>query len=296
MRVIALVLLAFIATAGLLVPVHARAAEKSVVHVDFELDDPHYTDEFSEDELSMLRAEAAVATASALSERFQFLHFRTDAQAEVEYALTVKLARAEGGGGTEVAEFGFHFSLSGPEVPDDAKSYLIFRDKEHYRDAIGGGDALVEEIRARVEQISRDGLINDLLRYVSIAETGEFRAGEPPIWLIDRDRNSLCITRKAYLEVVTILPVANLGAVRESILARVMEVVLSDVGGGASPLRPRSPIIATPAEDDERLKNVDASDVKIERVFVIAYEPICPPATEPVPANQVDFSEAGGGS
>ncbi|MGD9535651.1 MAG: hypothetical protein AB7P52_03465 [Alphaproteobacteria bacterium] len=288
----AALILAFIVALELLVPGRAHADEKSVVQLVFALDDSHYTDEFSDDELGMLRADAASAIADALSRRFQFLQFRTDAQAEAEYVLTVSLARAEGDG-TEVAEFGFHFGLSGPEVPDDAGSYLIFRDKEHYRDAIGSRAALVEEIRARVEQISRDGLINDLLRYVSIAETGEFRGGEPPIWLIDRDRNTLCITRKAHLEVQAVLPVADLGPVRESIPARVMEVVLPDTGSTASPSRPRAPIIATPAEADERLSNVDAAEVKVERVFVVAYEPICP--AQPVPASQVDFSDAGGG-
>ena len=47
-----------------------------------------------------------LAAAGALNKRFQFLDFRTDAEADAEYALTVTLARA-GGGGTEVAEFGF---------------------------------------------------------------------------------------------------------------------------------------------------------------------------------------------
>jgi hypothetical protein len=234
-----------------------------------------------------------VAAARALSERFQFLEFRTDAETAAEYALTIKLARAEGEG-SEVAEFGFHFGLSGPEVPDDAGSYLIFRDKEHYRDAIGSPEALVEEIRARLEQINRDGLINDVLRHVSIAETGEFRGGKPPIWLIDRDRNTLCITRKAFLEVLAVLPVSDdLGVERKSIHARVMELVLPVDGAGETAVQPRSPIVATPAERDEELERVNPADVRTERVFVVGYEPICP-TPQPESPSQVDFSDVGG--
>jgi hypothetical protein len=272
----------------------ALAADKTLVRVAFMLDDPHYTDEFTDADLSNLKRDAAEAIAGALRERFRFLDFAAQDDPASEYSLSVELGRAEGGG-ADVAEFGFHFSLTGPEVPDDVGSYLIFRDKEHYRDAIGEREALVEEIRARIEQISRDGLISDLLRYVSIAEVGEFRGGEPPIWLIDRDRSSLCITRKAFLEVLTILPVANLGQVRESIPARVMELVTTDDSNdNGARLRLRSRIIATPADESDvvdRLRAANATDVRIERVFVVAYDPICPP--RPIPASQVDFSGDG---
>ncbi len=294
MNPIALALM--IAVLALLASVQGHAAEKTLVRVDFALDDPYYTDEFSDAELDSLRLRGAETIAAVLSDRFRFLDFQS--AAEAAHTLTVKLDRAEGGGASHT-EFGFHFQLAGPGVPQGKASYLVFRTKDQYLAPIGTIDALIVEIHERMTQVARDKLIDDLLHYVSIAEVGEFRGGEPPIWLIDRDRERLCMSRRSHLEVHALIPSSGIGeAIRwvvEPFAARVLDVVTSDDATAPSHTA-RTKIIATPAETVgaekiRRLKNAPPAEVRIDSVFVLVYEPICAPGQ--ISADTLDFRDAG---
>lgn len=271
---------------------YVEAAEKTVVNVVFELADRHYTDELGTEGTADLRASGATAVAEVFSERFGFLEFQSGAASQ--YTLTVRLGRAEGLG-TENTEFGFHISLSGPDVPQDAKNYLVFRTKDQYLAPIGTPETLTAEIRGRMAQIGRDFLIHDVLHYISIADAGEFVGSPVWVWLIDRNRNQLCITDRSSLEVVASMPKAAVGRVSARFVA--VDTVVEDPEHPA--LRDavsRSKIIATPMSASaqemlEVLRSAEPSKVVIKRVFVLRYEPECPP--QPTPPSEVDFLSDG---
>jgi len=258
----------------------AQVAEKTAVDVAFSVTDPHYTNEFTDPDLAILQAHAAAVVATVFDRRFPFLEFRADEPSD--YTLTVRLARAEGDGSSASTEFGFHFALSGPDVPEGSQSYLKFRDKSRYLDPIGSVDALAAEIEGSLTQLNGAKIISDLLSHVPIAEDGAFQGGDLSVWIINRDRVRLCMTADSHLDVMTAFPVAQVGRVHARFATQVMAV---DPGGATG-----TNIVAKAAStaDPDMIRELRAAtpvDVKVERVFVIEHVPNCPQQPQDAPAD-----------
>ncbi len=251
---------------------------KTEVGVVFGLSDPHYTDEFSDAELPALTASATEAVSRVLRDKIRFLAF--SANAETGYRLTVKLERAEGSRADGPAEFGFHLALSGPEVRDDARGYLLFRAKDQFLAPIGDADSLVREIELVLEATDHRDLVRRVLRHVAIAGEADLNA-QPLGWIVKRDRTDFCVDRDSRLAVVNAFPSFG-GTLHESFEARVLNIDRPD--GGIVSLADTS----IRPEMIEQLKAIDPTTVQVERIFIVDYRRFCPPSE--VPASDVDFS------
>jgi hypothetical protein len=258
-------------------PSAALATSKTEVGVSFQLTDKHYLDEFRDDQVPEILARAGAAAAGALNERIRFLSFTANPAAP--YRLAITLDRAEGSPADLPAEFGFRIALDGPDVREDARTYIKFRGMEHYSDLIVSIDSLVEEIRLRISQADYTSLIGSVLKYVAIADGGEF-ASNPARWIIATDPGESCFDIDSRLRVTNRFPPRNgisrypfEGMVRESSLPGRLVVMLDP---NADP--PMS----------ELLRTTPPTDLKVEKIFVIVYRRFC---ARPVAPSQVDFSQ-----
>lgn len=266
----------------------AWAQAKTEVGVVFLLPDPRYTDEFRNEDIPGLTASAAAAVAGALDDKIRFLDFSTNPNAR--YRLTVRLDRAEGSRAEGPAEFGFHLSLKGPEVGEDARGYLVFRTKDEYLSSIGDQPALVREIELKFKHELDNNhtmLVKRLLKYVAIAENGDFYRQQQRIrWIIHQNRSALCLDKESRLQVRNAFPDIFGETVHHAFEAQVLDVDRQDDAIVSRPVTSR---------DDEMIEELMAADppevVEVERVFVIDYRRYC---RQPISGDGVDFSQGGG--
>jgi hypothetical protein len=256
-----------------------RLKVRTKVAIAFDMRDPRYTDEFRDEGLPLLKEAAGRAIAGALEDKIRFLEFV--AESRPDYILTVRLDRAEGSRAEGPAEFGLHFALSGPEVREEAKSYLVFRTKDQYLSPIGDQASLVKELELAVAGADHGKLVSEVLRNVAISDAADVNP-QPLGWLVPRDRAHFCIDRDSRLLVVNALP-SNFGIVHAPLEARVLDVTRPDG------------IIVSMADTSvlpeliEQLKAKDPSQVQVESVFIMEYRRFCPP--QAVPPSQADFSQ-----
>jgi len=266
------------ALAALLIVLFAGAAlavDKTEVGVVFELTDKHYLDEFKDSQVPVLLDSAAAAAAEALNEKIRFLQFTTKPTAA--YRLTVKLDRAEGSASDAPAEFGFHISLSGPDVRDDAKTYIKFRDMEHYSDLFVAVDDLVNEIKLRLEQADHAPLVAGVLKYIAIAQGGQY-VPQPPRWVVATDPAAYCIDVDSRFKIWNKFPASS---------------DVSRAGFEATEKESNLPgqllLYADQSVDPElidKLKGMTAGDLQVQQIYILVYHRFC---TQPVAPANVDF-------
>ena len=273
--------LVLVAPAQVLSQNHDRA--KTEVGVIFTISDPHYTDEFKDEAIPALNEAAAAAIANALDDKIRFLDFSRNAHAA--YRLTVRLDRAGGSGADGPAEFGFHLVLTGPEVSEHEPGYLVFRTKDQYQNSIGDEASLIREIEEAMEKAPHSELVRQTLQHVAFANEADLNL-EPLAWIVYRDRALLCIEKGSRLIVINVWTDPLLGDTREAFEARVLDTVRED--GGMVSLADTSVL----PDMIELLRATDPGEVVVERIRILEYNRYCPPQL--VPADQVEFSNAGG--
>lgn len=195
------------------------------------------------------------------------------------YLLTIKLDRAEGSPAELPAEFGFHISLTGPDVREDAKTYLKFRDMDRYSDLFLNVDDLVEAIGLKIRETDHGPLIESVLKYVAIAEGGEF-IQEPAGWIIATDPAEFC------LDVDTRLKISNRFPPQSIVSRHAFEAQVRESGVPGRLLSLLDPTVDPPMV--QQLSAVSPSDLRVEEVYVLVYRRFC---AQPVAPDQVDFSQ-----
>ncbi len=259
----------------------ALSSERTRLHVTFSLPDDHYRDNFLDPDLVEIEELTAAGIAEVFSKAMPFLEFGADVQAA--YGLKIELDRAEGSGSNLPAEFGFHIALSGPGVPPDARSYLVFRRKDQFSQIIGSPDELLAEIRDKLESADHNRFIKEVLSHVPIAREGML-TDDLEGWIIARDRKNLCFDGESRLMVINDFPFPNAGRVKHAFQAIVLTASRPEII-----LRVDKRVVDT--DMLAKLKAAGAGEIVVISVSVLEFTRRCP--SQPIRGDQVDFSNAG---
>lgn len=278
-------MLAWLLAASLSWPAALSAGDRTVIGVSFDVTDPHYVQRIRDEDLAVLRVRAAEQIATELGERIRFLRFAVDPQAD--HQIAVKLARPEGTSGSGSTDFGFHFTLSGPDVRDQAVAYAVFRDKSQYSEPVSNVEALALDIGLRMAEIARRNegdLVGAVLSQVSFTKDAHFTKTPLTGWVIHHDRGAVCMDYDTILRIKSRLPVRQ-AFMKQKFQARVIEIESTDGSITTSLEEP---------PDNRFVEHLEAAadqDVSVEQVFVIKYLHSCPDRVQP--GNKVTFQEAG---
>ncbi len=256
----------------------AAAQERVEVGVTFDVRALHFTSAFDDEGIQALKVATGAAIAEALGRHVRFLRF--SASDTAAHRLEVVLARADGTDQAGVSEFGLHLRLQGGELGGSRQTYLVLRPIDRFFEPVGSVEGLTREIEQAINGSDHRALVADLLSEIPIADDARFMREEAS-WVIERDRLALCIGYNSRLRVLSQVPFGASGVRRDWFPAVVIDVI-----------DPQNRIFAETADEaaKARLQGMDPARLKVERVAVADYF-LC---QMPIPASEVDFSDAGG--
>jgi hypothetical protein len=266
------------------------AAGRVEVGVSFALAEPSYREELTDAEIAELESRAGALLVRVLKEAVGFLEYRPGG--DHVYRLEVRLDDRLPGGEVAAPEVGFHFRLLGPQVPESAATYRLFRPRTAWGEPIGTVEPLLGEMERALTGTAADypSLVREVLSHVKVSEACDLRPGAPG-WILPFTPEEICLDRGS---VVLIRHELVSGGISQGIDLRARytgEIAESDPA-----LRL---LFCVPHKDEDAqqaapLWAVPDSAVTLTGVYVVEYERRdagCAPAIEP--PSDVDF---GGGS
>lgn len=256
------------------------AGERPRVGVAFELAEPSYRQEFSDDQIGEIEVRGTEIVAKRLGDRVGFVDYVVDEEAP--YGLEVRLDALDPAGLGVAREVGFHFTLSGAAVPAGAKAYWTFRPREAWGEPIPELAPLLEEIERTFtgERADYGGLVRAALSEIRLSEACDLHPSLPSGWILPFTPEEICLDRGSIVEI------------RHEVLSGGVSagVVLHARYSGETvdPDPSRRQLFCEPAAEEDRelaapLWTTPREAVTATEIYLVEYEPLdagCAQATE----------------
>jgi hypothetical protein len=245
----------------------AAAQKRAAVTVSVELAAPRYRDRFPD--RKAIQAKAANLFSEYLARNVGFLRFAADDSTR-PYRLAFVLDRFDRASTSGFAEVGFWVRLERPDENPMESYWLQFRSADQALVGVGGPDAFLNEIKAKLAHRDADSLRTGVLRWIPISETGLPNL-EPLGFVLPFRLLDLCMKRQSTVELLTEFGGA---VVREvPLAARVVgsfdaqhptRDVAPYVGGGFAQVMPLP-------QPDDLTPSIARHAVKVKKIYVTSY-------------------------
>ena len=246
----------------------AAAQKRATVTVSVELAMQRYRERFTD--RRAVESKAAALFADYLTRNVGFLRFAADDSTR-PYRLAFVLDRFDRASTSGFPEVGFWVRLNRPDENPVESYWLQFRSADQALTGVGGEDAFLNEIKAKLAHRDADSLRTGVLRWIPISETG-LPIVEPLGFVLPFRLLDLCMKRQSTVELV-----ADLGGtvVRELQFAGRLvgdyavgstpasRDVARYVGGGVAQVPRPQPDDLTPL--------IARHAVKVKKIFVTSY-------------------------
>lgn len=173
----------------LFLPSITLAADKVTVLVEVNLG--VYEDEF-EDSI-VLAEKVALVVVEKLGGKIGFINLGSGpAHDSQEYLLGFELRAQDAKEGTRLREVGFHVNLSGPEIPDEARTYWMLYNAEQWKKPVPSEPKFLGDVSERIAGVETTAFVERVLRWIRVASDAQI-SDDPRGWDLPYEKSDLCI-------------------------------------------------------------------------------------------------------